>query len=148
MARIRGLLIGGVVGAAAVYFGAPWQERGRRDGREFAGYPSSMTADALRPPTGAQHLISHGAQRAIVVQVGGGLREYEVDGFPVLDGYPADEMARAGRGHVLVPWPNRVAGGSYEFGDQTLQGALSERRLGDAVAGLVRRGSGGPLGNA
>lgn len=97
-----------------------------------------MTVDAIRHPSGAQHLISHGGQRAIVVQVGGGLREYEVNGFPALDGYPADEMARAGRGQLLVPWPNRVAGGSYEFGSQTLQLALSEPDLGNAIHGLVR----------
>ncbi len=97
-----------------------------------------MAADAIRHPTGAQHPITHGGQRAIVVQVGGGLREYEVDGFPVVDGYAADEMARAGRGQVLVPWPNRVAGGSYEFGGQTLQLALSEPGLHNAIHGLVR----------
>ena len=97
-----------------------------------------MTADAIRHPTGAQHRISHGPQRATVVQVGGGLGEYEVAGFPVIDGYPADQMARVGRGQVLVPWPNRVADGRYEFGGETLQLPLGEPDHRNAIHGLVR----------
>jgi len=89
-------------------------------------------------PSGAQHCISHGGQRAMVVEVGGGLREYEVDGFPVLDGYGPHEMARVGRGQVLAPWPNRLAGGRYEFGDETLQVPVGEPELQNAIHGLVR----------
>lgn len=89
-------------------------------------------------PTGAQHDISHGDQRATVVQVGGGLREYEVEGFPVLDGFAADQMARSGSGQVLVPWPNRLAGGSYEFGGRSLQLPVGEPERHNAIHGLVR----------
>ena len=97
-----------------------------------------MTGDAFRHPTGRQHEIRHGEQRATVVQVGGGLREYEVAGFPVLDGYGAEEMAHAGRGQVLVPWPNRLAGGRYRLGGETLQLPVSEPDKGNALHGLVR----------
>jgi aldose 1-epimerase len=103
-----------------------------------AEYPSGVTAEAIRFPTGAQHRISHGEQRATVVDVGGGLREYVVAGFPVVDGYDDGEMATAGRGQVLVPWPNRVAHGRYGFGGETLQLALTEPSLGNAIHGLVR----------
>jgi aldose 1-epimerase len=97
-----------------------------------------VTAEAIRHPTGTQHRIAHGQQHATIVQVGGGLREYEVAGFPVLDGYGAEEVARVGRGQVLVPWPNRVADGRYGFGGETLQLPLSEPELGNAIHGLVR----------
>ncbi|HEY4026185.1 MAG TPA: aldose 1-epimerase family protein [Candidatus Dormibacteraeota bacterium] len=97
-----------------------------------------LQADVTLLPTGAQHDISHGNQVATVVQVGGGLRRYEVDGFPVVDGYAAGEMARSGRGQVLVPWPNRLADGSYEFGGQTLQLPLGEPERRNAIHGLVR----------
>jgi aldose 1-epimerase len=73
-----------------------------------------------------------------VVQVGGGLREYAVDGFPVLDGYGEDEMARVGRGQVLVPWPNRLADGRYELDGEALQLPLSEPHQRNAIHGLVR----------
>jgi aldose 1-epimerase len=95
-------------------------------------------AQAFRNPTGAQYHISHDQQHATVVQVGGGLREYEVDGFPVVDGYRAEEMARVGRGQVLVPWPNRVADGRYEFGGETLQLPIGEPHHSNAIHGLVR----------
>ena len=57
----------------------------------------------------------HGAHRAVVVEVGAGLREYTVDGVAVLDGYPPEEMCSGGRGQTLIPWPNRISGGKYEF---------------------------------
>ncbi len=72
------------------------------------------------------------------MQVGGGLRAYEVDGFPVLDGHAEDQMANVGRGQVLAPWPNRLADGRYELDGQTLQVALSEPAEGSAIHGLVR----------
>jgi aldose 1-epimerase len=97
-----------------------------------------VTAEAIRHPTGAQHRIAYGQQHATVVQVGGGLREYEVAGFPVVDGYRAEEMARVGRGQVLLPWPNRVAAGQYEFGGERMQLPLTEPDLGNAIHGLVR----------
>jgi aldose 1-epimerase len=97
-----------------------------------------VTAETIRHPTGTQHRIAHGQQHATIVQVGGGLREYEVAGFPLLDGYGADELARMGRGQVLVPWPNRVAHGRYGFGGEALQLPLTEPDLGNAIHGLVR----------
>jgi aldose 1-epimerase len=89
-------------------------------------------------PTGEQVELAHGPHRAVVVEVGGGLREYTVDGVPVVDGYPAGEMASGGRGQTLIPWPNRLAGGRYEFGGATHQLALSEPDKGNAIHGLTR----------
>jgi aldose 1-epimerase len=97
-----------------------------------------LQTDVTLLPTGAQHDITHGAQKATIVQVGGGIRRYEVDGFPVVDGYAAGEMARSGRGQLLVPWPNRLADGSYEFGGQTHQLPLGEPERRNAIHGLVR----------
>ena len=80
----------------------------------------------------------HGAHRAVVVEVGGGLREYTVDGAPVVDGYGAEEMCNGGRGQTLIPWPNRLAGGRYEFGGDTLQLPLTEVGKNNAIHGLTR----------
>jgi len=82
--------------------------------------------------------ISHGSQTAVVVEVGGGLRSYDVDGVHVLDGYPETEMCGGGRGQVLAPWPNRLAGGRYSFGGREHQLALSEPARGNAIHGLCR----------
>lgn len=89
-------------------------------------------------PSGTQVELVHGDQRAVVVEVGGGLREYAVDGRPVLDGYAAGEMCSSGRGQTLVPWPNRLAGGRYSFAGQDQQLALTEPAKGNAIHGLTR----------
>src|SRR3954452_24416176 len=82
--------------------------------------------------------LTLGEQRAVVVGFGGGLRSYGVAGRDLLDGYGLDEMSTSGRGQVLIPWPNRVQGGSYEFGGRTHQLALDEPSAGNAIHGLVR----------
>ena len=93
---------------------------------------------ATQPPSGRQVEIRHGRQRAVVVEVGGGLREYEVDGQPVLDGYSLHDMADGGRGQPLLPWPNRLADGQYVFGDQALQLPIDEVPRRNALHGLTR----------
>src|SRR5690349_24954662 len=47
-------------------------------------------------------------------------------------------MSASGRGQVLIPWPNRVQGGTYEFGGRTHQLSLDEPAAGNAIHGLVR----------
>lgn len=74
----------------------------------------------------------------MVVEVGGGLREYEVAGRAVLDGYAEGERCRSGRGQILAPWPNRLADGRYEWEGENQQLALSEPSRGNAIHGLVR----------
>lgn len=89
-------------------------------------------------PSGAQYTIAHGAQRAVITEVGATLRSYAVDGQAFVDGFAASEMSSGGRGQVLAPWPNRLAGGSYEFAGTRYQLAISEARTGNASHGLVR----------
>jgi aldose 1-epimerase len=89
-------------------------------------------------PSGEQIEITLGDQRAVVVQVGGGLRTYSAGGRELLDGYGADEMSPSGRGQVLIPWPNRIRDGTYEFEGRRHQLPLTETDKQDAIHGLVR----------
>jgi aldose 1-epimerase len=88
--------------------------------------------------SGRQVEIVHGRQRATVAEVGGGLRTYTVGDVDVVDGYAVDEMCPSGRGQLLMPWPNRIADGAYEFGDVRYELALSEPSRHNAIHGLVR----------
>jgi aldose 1-epimerase len=97
---------------------------------------AGVTEHAL--PSGDQHEIRHGAQRAVVVEVGGGLRVYETADGPVLDGYEASERCGGGRGQPLMPWPNRLRDGRYEWAGSTQQLPLTEPETGTAIHGLVR----------
>src|SRR5271168_188979 len=89
-------------------------------------------------PSGKQITIVTKDQQAVVVEVGGGLRSYSVGGRELLDGYRADEMSSSGRGQVLIPWPNRLEDGNYEFDGQRHQLPLNEPEHRNAIHGLVR----------
>jgi aldose 1-epimerase len=91
-----------------------------------------------RSPSGEQFELTFGAQRAVVVEVGGGLREYLVDGRPLVGGYGVDEMSSSGRGQLLIPWPNRIEDGSYEFGGRRHQLPIDRVEEHNANHGLVR----------
>jgi galactose mutarotase-like enzyme len=90
-------------------------------------------------PSGEQIAIAVGDQRAVIVEVGGGLRSYSASGLDLVDGYGGDEMSSSGRGQVLIPWPNRLEGGSYEFDGKHHQLPLNEPERRNAIHGLVRR---------
>jgi aldose 1-epimerase len=90
------------------------------------------------PPSGEQFEIAFEDQRAVVVEVGGGLRTYRVGAHDVLCGYDIDETASGGRGQVLIPWPNRLQDGGYEFDGRTHQLSLNEIPRSNAIHGLVR----------
>ncbi len=103
--------------------------------RDVAPRPAVATTGA---PSGRQYEIARGDQRAVVVEVGGGLRAYSAMGRELLDGYPADEMCSAGRGQLLMPWPNRVQDGRYAFAGRRHQLPLTEPEQDNAIHGLVR----------
>jgi aldose 1-epimerase len=92
----------------------------------------------MRAPSGEQYDIAFEDQRAVVTEVGGGLRTYDLGDRRIVDGYEADEMCSSGRGQVLAPWPNRIADASYEFGGVRYELPIDERESQSAIHGLVR----------
>ncbi|WP_153502800.1 aldose 1-epimerase family protein [Cumulibacter manganitolerans] len=89
-------------------------------------------------PSGEQYELVAGGYRAVVVEVGAGLRELSHDGREVLQPYPEDAMCDAAHGAVLVPWPNRLGDGHYAFDGVEHQLALTEPEKRNAIHGLVR----------
>jgi aldose 1-epimerase len=89
-------------------------------------------------PSGEQIELSFDDQRAVVTEVGAGLRIYSAGGRDVLDGYPPDEFAGSGRGQLLIPWPNRIRDGAYELDGRHHQLPLNEPERDNAIHGLVR----------
>ncbi|HET8529425.1 MAG TPA: hypothetical protein VFL60_10970 [Gaiellaceae bacterium] len=76
--------------------------------------------------------LRHGDQRVVVVSRGAGIRAWE----GVLDGYPAGRPAQSARGQVLMPWPNRLTDGEYEWDGETYRVPPNEPPA--AIHGLVR----------
>jgi aldose 1-epimerase len=89
-------------------------------------------------PSGEQFDLSFDDQRAVVTEVGAGLRTYSAAGGEILDGYAADELAPSGRGQLLIPWPNRIRDGVYELDGRGHQLDLNEIERQNAIHGLVR----------
>src|SRR5262249_54803575 len=89
-------------------------------------------------PSGEQITILAKDQQAVVVAVGGGLRSYSVGGRALLEVYGHYEMSSWGRGQVLIPWPNSLQDGSYEFNGRRHQLPLNEPEHCNAIHGLVR----------
>lgn len=120
---LRGAAAGGA--ALAFSFGASREAKAQ-----------SVTGAYL--PTGGQFQIVHGDQGAIVTEVGATLRSYTVSGFETLDTFAVDESSDASRGQVLLPFPNRVDGGLYEFEGEEQQLPLTEPAANNAIHGLTR----------
>lgn len=89
------------------------------------------------PPSGAQWRIAAADHSAVVVEVGGGLRSYQMAGESIVDGYAESELCPGGAGQVLAPWPNRIRDGRYAFGGATHQLPLTEPTRHNAMHGLV-----------
>ncbi|MGH8921513.1 MAG: aldose 1-epimerase family protein [Actinomycetes bacterium] len=92
----------------------------------------------MTPASGRQTVLVRGSQQAVVVEVGGGLRTYTVGGEAVLDGYDEEDLCAGARGQPLLPWPNRLADGRYEWEGRQLQVPLSEPETATAIHGLTR----------
>ncbi|MFC4530127.1 aldose 1-epimerase family protein [Sphaerisporangium dianthi] len=89
-------------------------------------------------PTGEQHTIEADGFRAVVTEVGAGLRGLTHDGRALITGYSEHETPPGSAGVPLLPWPNRVEDGRYTFDGQERQLALTEPKWGNAAHGFTR----------
>jgi aldose 1-epimerase len=88
-------------------------------------------------PTGTQIVLHGRGLTAIVTEVGATLRELSWQGRPLVAGFGRHDLPHAYQGAVLAPWPNRLAGGRYRWGDDDYQLPLSEPERLNALHGLV-----------
>jgi aldose 1-epimerase len=90
------------------------------------------------PPPWPEYELAYGSQRAVVVAMGAGLREYGTDRGALIDGYGRDQPCDGSRGQLLIPWPNRIAGARYRFHGAEYRLPVNEPRTGNAIHGLAR----------
>ena len=89
-------------------------------------------------PTGEQFEVFHGDQRVVVTEVGATLRSFRAAGREILDTFGPEKMSDFSRGQALLPFPNRVDGGLYEFDGREHQLPLTEPERNSAIHGLTR----------
>ena len=90
-------------------------------------------------PTGEQFEIVRGSARAVVTEVGAGLRAFEIAGVPYLETFDTDAKPPKGAGQVLLPWPNRTKNAEWTYQGEKQQLEVTEQARGNAIHGLTRR---------
>ncbi|EHR52901.1 galactose mutarotase-like enzyme [Saccharomonospora marina XMU15] len=90
-------------------------------------------------PTGEQFELTRGNARAVVTEIGAGLRAFEIGGVPYLETFAAEEEPPKAAGQVLLPWPNRTKDATWTYDGEPQRLEVTEQRRGNAIHGLVRR---------
>jgi aldose 1-epimerase len=88
--------------------------------------------------SGKQFTISAGDYEATIAEVGAGLRRFTFRGADLTVPVGTDVLPPKCSGAVLVPWPNRIRHGKYQFAGQEQQLAITEPKLNNAIHGLAR----------
>ena len=91
-----------------------------------------------RPVSGEQVELRRGPLRARVGQVAAVLRGFWHGSAALTENWPDDVVTPMGAGMVLMPWPNRVAGGRWSADGAAQQLDLTEPKRGNAIHGLLR----------
>ncbi|MBX6371804.1 MAG: aldose epimerase [Acidothermus sp.] len=95
-----------------------------------APHPPSATVDDCLIHLG------HGDRTLVVSRLGAAVQEFRIADRDIFQPTQAGE-AGAFSGAVLVPWPNRVAGGRYWFDGEEYRLAVNEPETGSALHGLA-----------
>lgn len=73
----------------------------------------------------------------MITQRGAHLRTFHILDRDIVVPFSADQMPSASSGAVLIPWPNRLRDGTYEFDGATHHVAITEPDRGTALHGLA-----------
>lgn len=96
-------------------------------------------------PSGRQFELARGDLRAVVTEVGAGLRTFLAGDLRVVVGFPRNWATDSAFGQVLLPWPNRIAGGRYTDPQGQVEQLPINEALGNATNGLARWQSWTPI---
>lgn len=88
--------------------------------------------------TGQQYDIGASGYSATVTEVGAGLRELRYGTLPLITSFGADEVPQGAQGQLLIPWPNRIDEGRYDFDGETHRLQITEPDRNTAIHGLTR----------
>lgn len=87
--------------------------------------------------SGQTLLLTAGDYRATIVSVGAGLAELSYRGRHLVIPHKPEEMPQAHLGKVLIPWPNRIANGCYQFAGHEYQLPINEHGSKAAIHGFL-----------
>ncbi len=87
--------------------------------------------------SGTRLSLHAGPYEAAVVSVGAGIASLTFEGHSLVLPHGDDEFAPGYLGKTLLPWPNRIAGGKYKFGDGEQQLPINDVEHHAALHGLM-----------
>ncbi|RSX55718.1 aldose epimerase [Bifidobacterium dolichotidis] len=91
------------------------------------------------PRTGQQFSIHYGDYEAVITELGAALRVLKYQGKDVVVPTDANELANCCQGQILVPFPNRIEGGTYEFNGKQYDLPIDEHERNNAIHGYGYR---------
>ena len=90
-----------------------------------------------RSASGREIVLQAGDYEARIVTVGAGLAGLRYRGHELIVSHAVNECPPGYLGKVLMPWPNRVAGGSYSWKGSSYDLPVDEPAFGTALHGFV-----------
>jgi aldose 1-epimerase len=90
-----------------------------------------------RTASGTEITLASGGYRARLVTVGAGLAGLTLGEHDLVVPHAASELPRGWLGKTLVPWPNRISGGTYSWAGSTYHAPVNEPQTGAALHGLM-----------
>ncbi|KAB7787883.1 aldose 1-epimerase family protein [Bifidobacterium cebidarum] len=91
------------------------------------------------PRTGQQYSISYGDYEAVITELGATMRKVTYKGKNVIVPLGADDPVTCCHGQLLIPFPNRIAAGTYEFEGKTYTLPIDEHDRNTAIHGYGYR---------
>ncbi|MBT1175714.1 aldose 1-epimerase family protein [Bifidobacterium sp. LC6] len=91
------------------------------------------------PRTGQQYSISYGDYEAVITELGATMRKVTYKGKNVIVPLGPDDPITCCHGQLLVPFPNRIAAGTYEFEGKTYTLPIDEHDRNTAIHGYGYR---------
>ncbi|MCD4549662.1 MULTISPECIES: aldose-1-epimerase [unclassified Schaalia] len=87
--------------------------------------------------SGTEVTLTSGEYTARIVSVGAGIAGLTLNGKDLVHPHSVDEVPLGYLGKTLVPWPNRIAGGSYTWKNTRYDVPINEPTTGCALHGLM-----------
>lgn len=81
--------------------------------------------------------LAAGDYVATIVPIGAGLADLTWRGHRIVVGHRPDELPAGYLGKTLVPWPNRITDGTYEYDGETHRVPINEHPTNAALHGLA-----------
>ncbi len=90
-----------------------------------------------RTTSGLEIVLASGGYEARLVTVGAGLAGLTLNGHHLTIPHAASDLPRGWLGKALLPWPNRISGGTYTWEGTTYQLPVNEPEHHAALHGLM-----------